>query len=121
MKQSGAGFHLRLGYLRWLWFLDRGDAPTNAAIAEAAGHTGQWLTGLIRDGRLPEKAAAQRAVAEFFTVSQAWLFEDGSREDPPRKELWRVWETARRKPRQIPDSAMSPAHGKAAGGKRAAK
>lgn len=79
--------------VRWLWHLTHGDAPTNEAIAAAAEHTGQWLTGLLKQGRAPTKAADHRAVAAFFGVSRDWLFEDVG--EAPMPDLWPVWLEAR--------------------------
>lgn len=95
-----AGFPGRLAFLRWVRHLEVGEPPTNEAIAKAAEHTGQWLTGLLKEGRAPAKAEDHHAVAAFFDVDGDWLFynEGGA----PHAQLWALWVEARRRAITLP-------------------
>lgn len=120
VTHSGEAFHARLRYVRWLWHLHHGEPTTNEAIATAAKHTGQWLTGLIAGSRFPAKALDQKALARYFGVSEDWLFDDESEEAPPEPKLWAVWEKARSQD-MIPEAAFPPVETQRSAKKKPAK
>lgn len=91
------GFHVapcptfaeRLAYARFLHHLLTGEAPSNAAIARAAGRANAWVTEVVRRDEAPTDYRVHRPIAELLGVGEAWLFRGEG--GPPEPDLWARW------------------------------
>lgn len=84
-------FSARFAYLRFLKHLALGHAPSNRAIGEAAGVTGEAVTGWIKRDAPPPDYDVVKALLRYFAVEdRAEWFRKGQGE-PPEPALWERW------------------------------
>lgn len=86
---SAPSFTDRLAYARFLVYFRTGEAPSNAALAKAAGRTGPWVTQIEDKPDPPADYRVHRPMAEFLGVPERWLIHgEGS---PPEPEMFARW------------------------------
>lgn len=113
-----SGFDIRFGYLRWLYHLQTAKPLDFAELArelrgpaEAPTLSGQTISGWAKRSKATDSRKHMRALATYFAVAEDWLI-DGHGE-PPRPELWRVWEAARSRPVPVMAPKLEPVPAKA--------
>jgi transcriptional regulator with XRE-family HTH domain len=84
---------LRLGYLRWLFHLLLGEAPSHAEIGKAVGVTGQAVSGWMKRETAPTDYDSVKALVAYFGADERWLVKGEG--EPSRPDLWSVWLRAR--------------------------
>ena len=82
-------FGERLAFARFLYHLEHGEPPSNAAIGEAAGRSGPAVTAWMVREDAPPFYDVREPLARFLGVDEKWLFEGTG--EPPRPDLWRDW------------------------------
>lgn len=97
----------RLGYVRWLYHLVHGAAPTHAAIGAAVGRSGVAVSYWMDETDAPTDYRLHAPLSAFFGAQERWLVRGEG--DPPRPELWAAWMKERTRVARMPVASFRPA------------